>query len=134
MWDNTKLKSYSCHNQAKRFRKISIDMTTCCFAGRHLVNAKDVFPGPLQRASYNCLNIVPHWSTCHSEVSFSQEILDSSSYFIYVIELIFLYKNSIQLSFLQGKLILKILIKISLPHPQFIKKVLMIKRLKLLII
>lgn len=70
MWDNSSLDGYNCDKQRRYFEDFFFDTTKCCFDKRHLVSPKDLFPGPLQRAAYNKLNIVPHWSTCHSEVRY----------------------------------------------------------------
>ncbi|CAH0719131.1 unnamed protein product, partial [Brenthis ino] len=60
---------YNCSNQLRAF--VSLRTTTadhtCCFTKRQLVSPKDVLPGLSQLATYNYLNVVPHWSTCGTE-------------------------------------------------------------------
>nr|XP_026491834.1 hemicentin-1-like isoform X1 [Vanessa tameamea] len=51
----------------KDFNAIYKCRDKCCFAKKQLVNPRDVSPGFPQVATYNDLNVLPHWSTCGTE-------------------------------------------------------------------
>lgn len=40
----------------------------CGFRKRQLINPRDVLPGLSVIGTYNFMNLVPHWSTCNTEV------------------------------------------------------------------
>lgn len=42
----------------------------CCFSKRQLVNPRDVLPGLSQKATYNHINLIPHWSSCNTKVNY----------------------------------------------------------------
>lgn len=68
---------YDCRNQVVAISMFTGENTkdeTCCFKRRQLVNPMDVYPGISQVAAYHYLNVVPQWSTCGTEVSFSSSI------------------------------------------------------------
>lgn len=61
---------YDCQNQISPFIDLrSAIIDSCCYKKRQLINPKDVLPGVPQLATYSYLNVVPHWSTCGTEVS-----------------------------------------------------------------
>lgn len=54
---------------SKLMRRRFHDFDHCAFSKKQLVNPLDVFPGLPEKATFTHLNVVPHWSTCSSEVS-----------------------------------------------------------------
>lgn len=67
---------YDCRNQVdaiSTFTGGALKDEKCCFKRRQLVNPMDVYPGISQVASYHYLNVVPQWSTCGTQVSFSSD-------------------------------------------------------------
>lgn len=64
---------YNCEIQtntiSRRLGKSFHTTDKCCFSKRQLVNPRDVFPGPPQKATYSYFNVVPQWSTCNTDVS-----------------------------------------------------------------
>ncbi|XP_050355402.1 hemicentin-1-like [Nymphalis io] len=64
---NIPIKFAGSNHLPKDFNAIYECKDECCFAKRQLVNPRDVSPGFPQVATYNDLNVSPHWSTCGTQ-------------------------------------------------------------------